>query len=63
MFNSSYFKVWNTRIGTKSQQALKLLQEQKKLERKTAGRERREAEMERRFELRQKKMREKRRGR
>lgn len=56
-------QVQNTGIGTKSQQALKLQQEQMKTERKVASRERREAERERRFELKQEKRREKRRGR
>lgn len=56
-------QVQNTGIGTKSQQALKLQQEQLKTERKTVSREQREAERERRFELRQEKRREKRRGR
>ena len=56
-------QVQNTGIGTKSQQALKLQQEQLKMERKTVSREQREAERERRFELRQEKRREKRRGR
>ena len=56
-------QVQNTGIGTKSQQALKLQQEQWKTERKTAGRERREAEKRRRFELKQQKKKEKHRGR
>ena len=50
-------------IGTKSQQALKLQQEQMKTERKTIGREQREAEKERQFELKQQKKKEKHRGR
>ena len=41
----------NTGIGTKSQQALKLQQEQLKTERKTMSREQREAEKQRQFEL------------
>lgn len=49
-------------IGTKAQQALKLQQEQGKLERKTRSREQREAEKERQFELRQEKRKEKHRG-
>lgn len=53
-------QVQNTGIGTKSQQALKLQQEQLKTERKTVSREQREAERERRFKLRQEKRREKR---
>lgn len=50
-------------IGTKSQQALKLQQEQGKLRRKTVSREKREAEEQRKFELKQQKKREKHRGR
>lgn len=50
-------------IGTKSQQALKLQQEQMKAERKTGRRERREAQKERQFELKQQKKKEKHRGR
>ena len=56
-------QVQNTGIGTKSQQALKLQQEQWKTERKNANRERREAEKERKFELKQQKRKEKHRGR
>ena len=56
-------QVQNTGVGTKSQQALKLQQEQWKTERKTAGRKRREAEKERLFELKQQKKKEKHRGR
>lgn len=55
-------QVQNTGIGTKSQQALKLQQEQLKTERKTVSREQREAEKERRFELRKIKRKEKHRG-
>ena len=55
-------QVQNTGIGTKSQQALKLQQEQLKIERKIVCREQREAEKERRFELRKIKRKEKRRG-
>ena len=51
------------RIGTKSQQALKLQQEQLKTERKTVSREQREAEKQRQFELKQQKRKEKHRGR
>ena len=51
-----------TGIGTKSQQAIKLQQEQNKLERKTRSREQRLAEQEREFELKQQKKREKHRG-
>ena len=50
-------------IGTKSQQALKLQQEQMKVERKTISREQRETEKERRFELKQQKRKDKHRGR
>ena len=56
-------QVQNNRIGTKSQQALKLQQEQLKTERKTMSRERQEAEKQRQFELRQQKRKEKHRGR
>ena len=56
-------QVRDTGIGTKSQQALKLQQEQRKTERKAASRERREAEKERRFVLKQQKKKEKHRGR
>lgn len=50
-------------VGTKSQQALKLQQEQNKLERKVKSREQKEAEAKRMFELKQQKKREKHRGR
>jgi len=50
-------------IGTKSQQALKLQQEQLKTGRKTVSREQREAEKQRQFELKQQKRRKKHRGR
>ena len=53
----------NAGIGTKSQQALKLQQEQLKTERKTVSREQREAEKQRQFELKQQKRKEKHRGR
>ena len=49
-------------IGTKSQQALKLQQEQNKQERKVRSREQREAENQRLFELKQMKKKEKHRG-
>ena len=49
-------------IGTKSQQALKLQQEQNKQERKIRSREQKEAEEQRLFELKQQKKREKHRG-
>ena len=51
-----------TGIGTKSQQALKLQQEQNKQERKVRSREQREAESQRIFELKKIKKREKHRG-
>ena len=56
-------QVQNTGIGTKSQQALKLQQEQLKTERKTVSRDQREAEKQRQFELKQQKRKEKHRGR
>ena len=49
-------------IGTKSQQAIKLQQEQNKLIKKTKSREQKEAEKERQFELRQLKKNEKHKG-
>ena len=51
-----------TGIGTKSQQALKLQQEQNKQERKLRSREKKEADELRMFELKQQKKKEKRRG-
>ena len=56
-------QVQNTGIGTRSQWALKLQQEQLKTERKTVSRERREAEKQRQFELKQQKRRDKHKGR
>lgn len=53
----------NTGIGTKSQQALKLQQEQNKKLRKEKSREKKLAESERRFEMKQQKKKEKHRGR
>ena len=53
----------NTGIGTKSQQALKLQQEQNKQERKVKSREQKLAEAERMFELKLQKKRDKHRGR
>lgn len=50
-------------IGTKSQQALKLQQEQMKTKRKAKSRELKEAEKQRRFDLKQQKKKEKHRGR
>ena len=52
-----------TGIGTKSQQALKLQQEQNKQERKVKSREQKLAEAERLFELKQRQKKEKHRGR
>ena len=51
-----------TGIGTKSQQALKLQQEQNKQERKVRSREKKETDELRMFELKQQKKREKHRG-
>ena len=51
-----------TGIGTKSQQALKLQQEQNKQERKLKSRERKEAQEIRMFELKQQKKKEKHKG-
>ena len=56
-------QVQNTGIGTKSQQALELQQEQLKTERKAIDREQREARKQRQFELKQQKRKEKHRGR
>ncbi len=56
-------QIQNIGIGTKSQQALKLQQEQLKTERKAVSREQREAEKQRQFELKQQKRKEKHRGR
>lgn len=53
----------DTGIGTKSQQALKLQQEQNKQERKVKSREKKLAETERKFELKKQKKKEKHRGR
>ena len=51
-----------TGIGTKSQQALKLQQEQNKQERKIRSKEKKEAEELRKFEMKQQKKREKHKG-
>lgn len=56
-------QIQNTGIGTKSQQVLKLQQEQLKTERKTVSWEQREAQKQRQFELKQQKRKEKHRGR
>lgn len=50
-------------IGTKSQQALKLHQEQMKTEKKTKSREKKEAEKQFKFHLKQQKKKQKQRGR
>ena len=55
-------KMQETGIGTKSQQALKLQQEQNKQERKVRSREKKEADELRMFELKQQKKREKHKG-
>ncbi|WP_122643435.1 YjdF family protein [Luxibacter massiliensis] len=55
--------VQNTGLGTKSQQALKLQQEQLRIRRKTVNRRKREAEKQRQFKLKQQKRKEKHRGR
>ena len=52
----------NTGIGTKSQQALKLQQEQGKAERRSKSREQKLAEAERMFELKQQKKKDKHKG-
>ena len=52
----------STGIGTKSQQALKLQQEQSKAERKSTSREQKLADADRQFALRQQKKKEKHRG-
>ena len=52
----------NTGIGTKSQQALQRQREEMKMERRHFSREEREAEAQRRFEMKQAKKKEKRRG-
>ena len=55
-------KMLKTGIGTKSQQALKLQQEQNKQVRKERSRKKKEAEEQRMFELKQQKKREKHKG-
>jgi hypothetical protein len=52
----------NTVVGTKAQQALKLQQEQGKLERKARSRAERDVEKDRQFQLQQEKRKEKHRG-
>ena len=49
-------------VGTKSQQTLAAQREEQKLERRQSGREQREAEKQRKFELKQQKRKEKHRG-
>lgn len=55
-------QILDTGIGTKSQQALKLQQEQNKQERKVRSKEQKEAEAERLYELKQQKKIEKHKG-
>ena len=55
-------KMLKTGIGTRSQQALKLQQEQNKQERKERSRTKKEAQEQRMFELKQQKKREKHKG-
>ena len=55
-------QVKNTGIGTKSQHALKLQQEESKVEHRQISKEQRDAEKQRQFELKQQKRREKHRG-
>lgn len=52
----------NTGIGTKSQQALQLMREEMKTERRQVSREQREAQKQQQFEQRQKKRKEKHKG-
>lgn len=56
-------KMQEAGVGTKSQQALKLQQEKKKTERRAFGREQREVQNQRKFELKQQKRKEKHKGR
>ena len=53
----------HTGVGTKSQQAMQMQYEQNKLERKKISREQKQAEAERLFELKQRKKKEKHKGR
>ena len=55
-------QVKNTGIGTKSQQALKLQQEESKAERRQISKEQRDAEKQKQFELKKQKRREKHKG-
>lgn len=55
-------QIHDTGIGTKAQQALKLQQEQGKIERIVNAKKKREDEMKRQFELRQEKRKDKHRG-
>ena len=55
-------QVKNTGIGTKSQHALKLEQEESKVEHRQISKEQRDAEKQKQFELKQQKRREKHRG-
>lgn len=56
-------QITHAEIGTKSQQALKLQQEQGKVERKTRSRKEKEAEKQFQFDLRQQKRKERHKGR
>jgi len=62
MQRSAKKQVQETGIGTKSQRALKLQQEQNKQERKVRNREKKQAEEKRMFDLKQQKKREKHKG-
>ena len=55
-------QIQNTGVSTKSQMALQLQREAMKIERKKVGKAQREAEEQRRFELKQQKKKEKKRG-
>ncbi len=63
ILREAHRQVQNIGIGTKSQQALKLQQEQLQTERRALSREQREAEKQRQFLLKQQKRKEKHRGR
>lgn len=62
MQRSIKHQLQETGTGTKAQQVLKLQQEQNKMLRKTSSREKREAEMQRKFDMKQLKRKEKHRG-
>ena len=63
MQREAHKELYRKGIGTKSQNALKLQHEQSKTERKALSREMRDAEKQRRFDLKQQKKKEKHRGR